>query len=370
MRYACSLQLFIAKNYPILFHWPSVSARIYELPEEHYVITDTDACVAVAEHPKTAALSFLASATSGSATITSAQSVRSPSAGPTSGAVPPTGPRSMSMRTKPEESPNGNSSLVHRTLASRIGADPYPTSGAHRSPPKSGNNLRTSSGDSFPTTSAPKDVISSTSAPSTAARPLGQGISILGASQNQSTASRKSSEPHSYNRSHEPMDIDRDRHRERERDRDRDREHERGKEREREHRSRDRERERGERTVPEWRMVDEREGRRRAEGELVEMRKKLDAALAHEDVLRQDVMRLEAETQAARAQATDFESKFGIAQRELAHAEEARRLLLGHNGSALRGTGTDIIGASSRLLAGGLDYGGSHHHFRRYCSFT
>lgn len=144
------------------------------------------------------------------------------------------------------------------------------------------------------------------------------------------------------------MDIDRDRHRERtrEHERDRERDKERDKEREREHKSRDRER--GERTVPEWRMADEREGRRRAEAELAEMRQKLDAALAREDVLRQDTIRLEEGTKTAQARAADFESKFGIAQRELAHAEEARRLLLGHNGSALRGTGADIIGGFLR----------------------
>ena len=117
------------------------------------------------------------------------------------------------------------------------------------------------------------------------------------------------------------MDIDHDRRRER------DREHERDKdrEREREHRSRDRERDRGERTVPEWRMADEREGRRRAEAELAEMRQKVDAATAREDAFLQDAKRMEGETKAVQARATDFETKLGIAQRELAHPNTSFR---------------------------------------------
>ncbi|VDC02522.1 unnamed protein product [Peniophora sp. CBMAI 1063] len=327
-----------------------VSARVYELPEEHYTITDNDVCVASAERPKVAALSFLASATSGSTAITSTQPVRSPSPILRTGGAPPTAPRSMSMRTKPEDALTGNGSLVHRTLASRIGgSEPYPTSGARRSPSRSGNPaLTTSAGE--PTSSVPSrsEAVASSSTPTTSTRPLAQGISILGASQNQSTASRKSSEARSYSRSRDAMDIERDRHRERDRerdrDKDRDREHDHDRDRRREHRSRDRERgERSERSVPEWRMSDEREGRRRAEEELAELRQKLDAALSREGLLHQDVKRLEAESQVAQAQTADFESKFRIAQRELAHVEDARRLLLGHNGSALRGSGTNII---------------------------
>ncbi|KAI0036065.1 hypothetical protein K488DRAFT_82502 [Vararia minispora EC-137] len=307
------------------------SAQLYELPPDTLTILPNSRCIASAARSsrattspslngiivKTAQSPSTPSTPENNATLSSGLSVQ-----------PPTAPRSMSLRASGKIPPvkqedasslNGNGGSVHRTLASRIQTDPYPPTAIHRPSNASRNKSSSESHSSSSKERSPHASYETRSAPlheSSVSATRSSTFSILGASAAEKRDETVERWPARLTPDPGNSGDARDMHRGR--------------------------------VVPEWRMLDERDGRRRAEAEVEDLRRQV-LRLRECEGNREGRERSAGQTDdcstltATRQQLVEAGANIEAQQQFCLRAEEARTMLLGHGGCALQGAGTDIV---------------------------
>jgi hypothetical protein len=94
--------------------------------------------------------------------------------------------------------------------------------------------------------------------------------------------------------------------------------------------------------TPEWRVLEERDARRRAEADKDDLRREMARKHEREHMVGRE--HNDGALAAAQQQVAEARTRIEAMQRFQLRADEARMLLLGHGGSALQGSGTDIVG--------------------------